>query len=62
VKSQTEKTKKVKPKSKTLPAALKVKTKKQDTHVTIEVVCLEDMPLLERHKEANKPLYLTRYE
>jgi hypothetical protein len=30
--------------------------------VTVEVVSLRDMPLLERRREANKPLYLERYE
>lgn len=30
--------------------------------ITVEVVSLRDMPLLERRREANKPLYLTRYE
>jgi hypothetical protein len=30
--------------------------------VTVEVVSLRDMPLLQRRREANKPLYLTRYE
>jgi len=30
--------------------------------VTIEVISLNDMPLLERHKQASQPLYLTRYE
>ena len=33
-----------------------------DRCITIEVVCLKDMPLLQRRREANKPLYLTRYE
>ena len=28
----------------------------------LETVSLKDMPLEERRKEANKPLYLTRYE
>jgi len=46
----------------TLPSTLRAEAKKPDNHVTIEVVCLKDMPLLERYKEANKPLYLTRYE
>ena len=35
---------------------------REDNCVTIEVVSLKDVPLLERRKEANKPLYLTRYE
>jgi len=61
VKSQAKKTKKSKAES-TLPSTLTVKAKKQVNHVTIEVVSLKDMPLLERYKEANKPLYLTRYE
>jgi hypothetical protein len=30
--------------------------------VTVEVISLKDMPLLERHKQASQPLYLTRYE
>jgi hypothetical protein len=30
--------------------------------ITVEVVSLKDMPLIERHKQANQPLYLTRYE
>jgi hypothetical protein len=30
--------------------------------ITVEVVNLKDMPLIERHKQANQPLYLTRYE
>jgi hypothetical protein len=34
----------------------------QNDFVTIEVVCLKDMPLIERHKQANQPLYLARYE
>jgi hypothetical protein len=33
-----------------------------DKYITIEVVSLKDMPLLKRRREANKPLYLTRYE
>jgi hypothetical protein len=28
----------------------------------VEYVSLKDMPLEERRKEANKPLFLTRYE
>jgi hypothetical protein len=34
---------------------------REDNCVTVEAVSLRDMPLLERHREANKPLYLTRY-
>ena len=46
-----------------LPSTLHVpKASKKDDFVTVEVVYLRDVPLLERHKEANKPLYLTRYE
>jgi hypothetical protein len=30
--------------------------------ITVEVVSLKDMPLIERKKQANQPLYLTRYE
>jgi hypothetical protein len=33
-----------------------------DKGITIEVVSLNDVPLLERRNEANKPLYLARYE
>ena len=33
-----------------------------DKGITIEVVSLKDVPLPERRKEANKPLYLARYE
>jgi len=33
-----------------------------DKGITFAVVSLKDMPLLERRKEANKPLYLARYE
>jgi hypothetical protein len=42
--------------------ALPSKAQKQSNCVTIEVVSLREMPLLERHKEANKPLFLNRYE
>jgi hypothetical protein len=45
-----------------LPSTLTGKAQKKGDFVTVEVVYLRDMPLLERHKEANKPLYLTRYE
>ena len=30
--------------------------------VTVDYVSLKDMPLEERRKQAQKPLYLTRYE
>lgn len=46
----------------TLSATFTGKPKEQDDFVTIEVVCLKDIPLVERYKEASKPLYLTRYE
>jgi hypothetical protein len=36
--------------------------KDQNDFVTVEVVCLKEMPLIERHKQASQPLYLTRYE
>jgi len=34
----------------------------QKDFITVEVACLNDMPLIERHRQANQPLYLTRYE
>jgi hypothetical protein len=33
-----------------------------DKGITIEVVSLKEVPLPERRREANKPLYLARYE
>jgi hypothetical protein len=42
--------------------AIPDESRRGDNCVTIEVVSLKDMPLLERRREANKPLYLTRYE
>jgi hypothetical protein len=38
------------------------KVDKKGDFATVEVVYLKDMPLLERYREASKPLYLTRYE
>jgi hypothetical protein len=45
-----------------LPSTLPHKRRKEDNFITIEVVSLRDVPLCERHKQANKPLYLKRYE
>jgi hypothetical protein len=58
---QNKKTRKSKTESESRPT-LPEKAQKENDFVTVEVVYLRDMPLLERHKEANKPLYLTRYE
>jgi hypothetical protein len=38
------------------------KVPKKGDFAVVEVVYLKDMPLLERQKEASKPLYLARYE
>jgi hypothetical protein len=45
-----------------LHCAMPDESRREDNCVTIEVVSLKDVPLLERRREANKPLYLTRYE
>ncbi|MGD0451388.1 MAG: hypothetical protein ABSA79_10100 [Candidatus Bathyarchaeia archaeon] len=37
-------------------------TKKERLHRKPENVSLKDMPLEDRRKEANKPLFLIRYE
>ena len=44
------------------PSTLQHGARAEDKFVTIEVVSLRDMPLRERRREANKPLYLERYE
>ena len=51
-----------KTKASELPFTLQQKAQKEDKFVTIEVVSLKDMPLRERRREADKPLYLKRYE
>ena len=35
---------------------------RSDKGITIEVISLKEVPLPERRREANKPLYLARYE
>ena len=45
-----------------LRASLQQKTTDERLTEMAEVVSLKDIPLEERRKEANKPLFLTRYE
>ena len=51
-----------KTKASTLPSRIQRRARKENNFVTVEVVSLRDMPLRERRREANKPLYLKRYE
>jgi len=51
-----------KTKASTLPSRIQRRERKENNFVTVEVVSLRDMPLRERRREANKPLYLKRYE
>ena len=41
---------------------LQEELRKKDLSITADVLFLKDVPLEERRKEAEKPLYLTRYE
>jgi hypothetical protein len=45
-----------------LRSSLEKKTSEERLNEMLETVSLKDMPLEERRREANKPLYLTRYE
>ena len=40
----------------------KCKLTKEDLHMLVEYASLNDIPIDERRKEAEKPLYLARYE
>lgn len=43
-------------------SSLEMKVSKERLNEMLEIVSLEDVPLKERRREANKPLYLIRYE
>ena len=45
-----------------LPSTLPKERRATEDFISIEVVSLKDIPLCERHREANEPLYLQRYE
>jgi hypothetical protein len=45
-----------------LRASLEKKSSEERLSEMLENVSLKDVPLEERRREANKPLYLTRYE
>jgi hypothetical protein len=43
-------------------AALEGRVHDKTDFVTVEVICLKDIPVAERHRQASQPLYLKRYE
>ena len=45
-----------------LRSSLEKKSSEERLSEMLETVSLKDVPLEERRREANKPLYLTRYE
>jgi hypothetical protein len=45
-----------------LRSSLEKKSSEERLSEMLETVSLKNVPLEERRKEANKPLYLTRYE
>jgi len=45
-----------------LRSSLQKKSSEERLSEMLETVSLKDVPLEERRREANKPLYLTRYE
>jgi hypothetical protein len=51
-----------KTKASSLPSTLQYRAREENNFLTIEVVSLKDMPIRERRREANKPLYLKKFE